>query len=698
MRAPVKKPRSQAGQAKVPSTNSQHREEASAHVTKGLPVAAPPGAPPPRLLETVSVRADRRQRRPNRTGLPDALKASLEQLSGVSLEDVRVGYGSPVPARVSALATTQGNTIHLAQGHERHLAHEAWHVVQQKQRRVRPSLQLSGVPLNAEPALEHEAEHMGARAARMADALAPTLASEASSGATSPTPPSAVLATGPGAAPVQGVLSINGKRATLHEKAALIQALQDRANARTINWSPGFDALIDTELKSTDTREFPDLDALLDELGRVGSGQPWSVATVAATRTMDEARALRQMVKFHRTHELNPSQPNPIAKGFHDYDQSWLLKPPEGVRLVDMPYEKKKNKKKKRRKIFFRERRKDNDVDFAINTTGNPKKPGYIYRDRGEFVGNLDVYDKTKKWSRQKRKQDKRKYMGLGNQYKFPEHTVGHKAPFEHSPLVHDAPVTTGPGPNKFLDTDSFEGNLVIENPPVGEQIKRSQVEAKMMKNETAFMQYATYSKTSPEITATFNSKPVTPGQLDSQGNPVRTIKRKRPDKLAFARDVGTKSTEWAEFDNTGETRYDTKESVRKSKGYEKRTEKDWNKWTGKRVRKGMDPKEIWEAEKQTTPFPYLALPFLPPTNTTSYEPWLDATKKQVHGYESPPHTPFYLGSSPAKTYTVKGFAMPGTQATATDGTKGLVVDLLSYDNKQDESEVNMEPLEEQWS
>ncbi|MEA3018021.1 MAG: hypothetical protein QOI38_2743, partial [Sphingomonadales bacterium] len=45
-----------------------------------------------------------------------------------------------------------------------HLPHEAWHVVQQKQGKVKPTLHLGSRPVNDEPVLESEADHMGARA------------------------------------------------------------------------------------------------------------------------------------------------------------------------------------------------------------------------------------------------------------------------------------------------------------------------------------------------------------------------------------------------------------------------------------------------------------------------------------------------------------------------------------------------------
>lgn len=105
---------------------------------------------------------------PNRTGLPDPLKAGAESLSGMSLDDVRVHYNSPQPAHYGAQAFTRGSEIHVGPGAERHLAHEAWHVVQQKQRRVAADASVRGVPLNTDRRLENEADTMGARALRTA--------------------------------------------------------------------------------------------------------------------------------------------------------------------------------------------------------------------------------------------------------------------------------------------------------------------------------------------------------------------------------------------------------------------------------------------------------------------------------------------------------------------------------------------------
>jgi|GEM_PF-5475348 len=74
-------------------------------------------------------------------GLPYPLKAGIEILSGLPMHDVRVHYNSEKPAQLQAHAYAQGNDIHVASGQEQHLPHEAWHVVQQKLGRVKPTTQ-----------------------------------------------------------------------------------------------------------------------------------------------------------------------------------------------------------------------------------------------------------------------------------------------------------------------------------------------------------------------------------------------------------------------------------------------------------------------------------------------------------------------------------------------------------------------------
>ncbi len=101
------------------------------------------------------------------TGLPDNLKAGVETLSGIPMDDVKVHYDSAKPADLQALAYTQGVDIHMGPGQEKHLAHEAWHVAQQKQGRVNPTIQAKGVDINDDVSLEKEADVMGEQSARL---------------------------------------------------------------------------------------------------------------------------------------------------------------------------------------------------------------------------------------------------------------------------------------------------------------------------------------------------------------------------------------------------------------------------------------------------------------------------------------------------------------------------------------------------
>lgn len=114
--------------------------------------------------ETLQGKFEQPVQKKNETGMPDNLKAGIEDLSGFSMDDVRVHYNSDKPATVQALAYTQGTDIHVAPGQEQHLPHEAWHVAQQMAGRVEPTTEVGGLPVNDNMDLEHEADVMGAKA------------------------------------------------------------------------------------------------------------------------------------------------------------------------------------------------------------------------------------------------------------------------------------------------------------------------------------------------------------------------------------------------------------------------------------------------------------------------------------------------------------------------------------------------------
>ena len=104
--------------------------------------------------------------------MPQNLRAGLEKLSGVDLSDVVVHPNSEKPQKLNALAYTQGKDIHIAPGQEKHLPHEGWHAVQQKQGRVEPTVQMkTGTLVNDNSGLEKEADVMGVWAAEAAKGM-----------------------------------------------------------------------------------------------------------------------------------------------------------------------------------------------------------------------------------------------------------------------------------------------------------------------------------------------------------------------------------------------------------------------------------------------------------------------------------------------------------------------------------------------
>jgi hypothetical protein len=151
----------QRQQQEMINTSAQVQEAAQLQAQ----ISQSPTMQPPLQLRAVEAAAPAAQQPKNTTGLPDALKAGVENLSGYSLDDVHVHYNSAKPAQLQAHAYAQGTDIHVAPGQEQHLPHEAWHVVQQKQGRVRATKQLKGkIGVNDDAGLEKEADVMGAKA------------------------------------------------------------------------------------------------------------------------------------------------------------------------------------------------------------------------------------------------------------------------------------------------------------------------------------------------------------------------------------------------------------------------------------------------------------------------------------------------------------------------------------------------------
>lgn len=106
--------------------------------------------------------AEREKINENRTGIPTQLKERMEQRTGLSFDDIRVHYNSDMPAKLGALAYTQGNQVEIGPGQESHLPHELGHVVQQKLGLVRANaMHPCGVAMNTDEGLERQADEIG---------------------------------------------------------------------------------------------------------------------------------------------------------------------------------------------------------------------------------------------------------------------------------------------------------------------------------------------------------------------------------------------------------------------------------------------------------------------------------------------------------------------------------------------------------
>lgn len=97
----------------------------------------------------------------NNTDLLGHIRYSMGNISGILLDDVKVRRNSNKPVQLNAYTCTEGRNIDIAPGQEKHLAHEAWHVDQQKQGRVNTAVQLFDKKhLNTDKNLDEEVDRV----------------------------------------------------------------------------------------------------------------------------------------------------------------------------------------------------------------------------------------------------------------------------------------------------------------------------------------------------------------------------------------------------------------------------------------------------------------------------------------------------------------------------------------------------------
>ena len=107
------------------------------------------------------------------SGLPDNLKPGIESLSGMGMGAVRTHYNSARPD-VFAEAFAQRPDIHVGPYAEDLIPHEAWHVVQQRQGRIR-FLQAKLAVGPANDHYEREADRVAASVMQKSEPSAPQI-------------------------------------------------------------------------------------------------------------------------------------------------------------------------------------------------------------------------------------------------------------------------------------------------------------------------------------------------------------------------------------------------------------------------------------------------------------------------------------------------------------------------------------------
>ncbi|GLR16684.1 eCIS core domain-containing protein [Portibacter lacus] len=98
----------------------------------------------------------------------------MEDSFGTSFSNVNIHENSSKATEAGALAYAQGNDVHFAPGQfkpntqsgQELIGHELTHVVQQREGRVKPTVQHKGMDVNDDPGLEKEADEMGAKVAQ----------------------------------------------------------------------------------------------------------------------------------------------------------------------------------------------------------------------------------------------------------------------------------------------------------------------------------------------------------------------------------------------------------------------------------------------------------------------------------------------------------------------------------------------------
>lgn len=647
-------------------------------------------------------------KRENDTGMPDNLKAGVESLSRMDMSDVKVHYNSSKPAEVGALAYTQGTNIHVAPGQEKHLPHEAWHVVQQAQGRVKPTMQLKGVAVNDDEGLEREADVMGVKAVTHATRLQgapeeqellnvqcypvectrPDTANVSHSLAS-------LLSTArfPSTAPtVQRSLRINGIPVLAGRIKELEDACKDIFMKKGKTWGEEQHEALRHVLESrTDNFDAPSSDKVAEAIENMKKTQsgftfpPWFSFQISPT-DLDKAHQTREKLRFLAFNDVaqDESQMREEGSAFHSLPKEKLV-PLSGSRYGWA--------KLGGQTVTVHERGKIPAERLSLTPFGDnsPSDIGYIAwvgdNTTGRQLGHLFQQPKGRKRKAPSRSERDEVYGGWEN---VPDLTIGHSDPWRS-----DKPIL-GPSPTKRRKGDNWKGtetftpkftsqhpqNFYAENTPWGEGIRNSAIEAPIVTKGGWWLQSHSYS-----------GQTVT----DSSSNAVPT-----PETVHITASFNsTGSMVYASFPNAADTDYmvDSTTATGGKVTHGKLTPKQMNdrnrrKKLGKIGAHGHLKGHGVAASNLPQPFVFDPSSFGGFNPSGAYGQGQTCTMPSGYGAPSydPPPSPLLTGAGmETKTMTLKGRWSNGQRVKDPNGGDDWIVDLVNYDVAKDESICNLQ-------
>ncbi|WP_221417983.1 DUF4157 domain-containing protein [Fulvivirga kasyanovii] len=438
----------------------------------------------------------------NKTGLPDNLKAGIEGLSGYSMDDVKVHYNSSKPDQLQALAYAQGTDIHVGPGQEQHLPHEAWHVVQQKQGRVKPTRQMkSKMDINDDPALEKEADVMGKKSLFQQQAQL--------------NPKQALANTGQQV--VQRVVKVKGKSIVPEDFKDVIASLSNFLSTQGLNWTPVHAALLTLWLQDRDNFIVADdIESLIYNLYYHGDDETsWQNMQRVPLLPNDLQEGQKRRKRERMASLLEPSkvQTTKSVEGLEKLGDDQLLR-----LAMRNKNEEEFWKRGESGELFVAKRRKLAEEDEArIVASGDVDDPSYVVWKKGRQLGHRYKGSKKGKNHSKKRTYGSKKDRE-GYEYKGSGLVDGHSVQAQDDQLIlgptqseakhWTTTVKTSSGPGATYDDWSYlpknekdqrfiekmPYNFYWENQEQGRHFRQKGIEAPALKNKTSFLHLNEYT------------------------------------------------------------------------------------------------------------------------------------------------------------------------------------------------------------